>query len=92
MTISPIIRPDDDADATGSFVAVVLEPIPEDAPEWARIMHENMAALATGINQTNAAIGNILDIADGVKDQVNPLIEQITASPMLGMLIGKGKR
>jgi len=87
MTIAPL----DDGDIAGSFVAVVLEPIPEDAPDWARVMHGNMASLASGINQTNTSISRILDIADSIKDQVGPLIDSLSSSPMIRMITG-GKK
>ena len=86
-----LITPDNDSDIKGSFVAVVLEPLPEDAPEWAHVIERNQRAIASGVNQTNAAIGRILDIADGVKDQVGPLIDSLSSSPMIRMMTG-GKR
>lgn len=87
MTLAPI----DDSDIPGSFVAVVLEDIPEDAPEWAKVMHRNNVAMTTGINQTNSAIGRILDIADVVKDQITPVLDSLQNSPMFRMISG-GKR
>lgn len=68
------------------FVPVVIGPLPDDAPEWARILNENLGSVAMGQNQTNANLSGILDVVTRVKDEIGPIVSSLAASPMLRML------
>lgn len=68
------------------FIAVVIEPLPDDAPAWADTLNTNLATIATGINQTNAAIGAILDVVNDVKTMVGPTLDSLAKSPILKMM------
>lgn len=77
--------------APSDFAPIELRPLPDDAPEWAHVLNGNLYSVAQQGNSTNRAIASTLDLVAQVKEQVGPLLESLTNSPMLGMLIGRKK-
>lgn len=70
------------------FIPAVVEPLPDDAPEWANVLNMNIGALASSVNQILTAMQNIDNSIGSVKEQVGPIVDGLAANPMFRMLTG----
>ena len=61
---------------------LVIKPLPDDAPDWAHILNENVGTIASVMNQTMVTI-------DGIAVEVQPMVDSLTKSPILKMFGGK---
>ena len=68
------------------FVAVVVEPLGSDAPDWAHTLNANLGRIGSAVNQTNLFLAKTLELFESVESQVKPVIEQVKNIPMLRMM------
>lgn len=73
--IDNVIPPLDDS------AMLSLSPLPDDAPEWAKVLNENIGQVMSTMNRT-------MVLVDGVTQEVSPLVNSLSKNPMFKMFAG----
>ena len=57
-------------------------PLPDDAPDWARVLYDQQVQIMQTMNAT-------MQIIDAAAEEVKPIVESISSHPMFKMFGGR---
>lgn len=62
--------------------------LPDGAPDWARVLHADLLETRSAVVDIQATIAALATAYDEVSDEIGPVLNRLTNSPLMRMITG----